>query len=324
MALPTLAIVAPGAMGAAVGRRLTAAGLTVLTNLDGRSAATRSRAEQAGLKDASLADIASNSNWVLSILPPGEAYNFAKRFRDAHAAAAANRALAFADCNAVNPETVKQISALFSGTPIKFIDAGIIGGPPQGDFDPVFYASSAPEDDSILDELSALSKYGLKVKPLRGEGANVGDASALKMSYAVSRGRIHVGYSQYNPTFAGNDERNHWHFHNHDPRYVLWSTGFHLFIRSIQLHLYFSRTRCFARNFTSSAPRACFLSAYVYPSHRSQCTHHDAQGIPLGGRDGRNLQLRFNGAVKHETAHRRGDVNGGIEQRRGSYTFRPC
>lgn len=185
MSPPTLAVIAAGAMGAAVGRRLTTAGLTVLTNLDGRSAATRSRAESAGLQDASFGDIASRADWVLSILPPGEAYNFAKRFRDTHAAAAGTRSLAFADCNAVNPETVKKISSLFAGTPIKFIDAGIIGGPPHDDYDPTFYASSAPADESVLHEFVGLSKYGLKVKPLKGEGADIGDASALKMSYAV-------------------------------------------------------------------------------------------------------------------------------------------
>lgn len=187
MSPPVLAIVAPGAMGAAVGRRLTSAGLTVLTSLAGRSSATRKRAADAGMRDASLADIAAQAHWVLSILPPAEAVAFAQRFRDAHAAAGDGgaRPLRFADCNAVNPTTVRRIAALFQGTPIKFVDAGIIGGPPQGDYDPSFYASVDPEDDAVLDEFAGLKQYGLNVKPLRGEGAGIGDASALKMSYAV-------------------------------------------------------------------------------------------------------------------------------------------
>ncbi|KAG2358933.1 6-phosphogluconate dehydrogenase, partial [Suillus spraguei] len=65
---------------------------------------------------------------------------------------------------------------------IRFVDAGIIGGPPKGDYNPTFYASA--EDVKLLDEFTALSKYGLKVSPLKGEGVGVGDASALKMSYA--------------------------------------------------------------------------------------------------------------------------------------------
>ena len=86
---------------------------------------------------------------------------------------------------AVNPTTVKRIAALFAGTPIKFVDAGIIGGPPQGDYDPVFYASASPEDQRELDEFASLKQWGLNVKTLKGEGAGIGDASALKMSYAV-------------------------------------------------------------------------------------------------------------------------------------------
>ncbi|GJE84612.1 6-phosphogluconate dehydrogenase C-terminal domain-like protein [Phanerochaete sordida] len=193
MAQPVLAVVAAGAMGAAVGKRLTTAGLTVLTTLAGRSAATRKRAADAGLEDAALADIAARAHWTLSILPPSEAETFAKAFRDAHQQAAPTRPVGFADCNAVNPTTVKRIAALFKGTPIKFVDAGIIGGPPQGDYDPVFYASAAPEDTVELDEFASLKQWGLNVKALRGEGAGVGDASALKMSYAgITKGIIGI------------------------------------------------------------------------------------------------------------------------------------
>lgn len=183
--LPVIAIIAPGAMGSAVAKRLTTAGLTVLTNLDGRSPASRSRAHDAGMQDVPLSDIPLKANWVLSILPPSDAVAFAQKLKDAYSQLTVNRPLAFADCNAVSPETVKRIAQTFVGTTISFVDAGIIGGPPKGEYDPVFYASANPEDLSVLDEFVGLSKYGLKVSALRGEGAGVGDASALKMSYAV-------------------------------------------------------------------------------------------------------------------------------------------
>ena len=192
MALPTVAVIAAGSMGAAVGHRLTTAKLPVFTNLDNRSEATRTRAHEAGLQDVSYSYIAQHADWVLSILPPKDAYNFAETFRDTHANSTKNRPLVFADCNAVNPETVKHISSLFSGTSIKFIDAGIIGGPPQGDYDPTFYASAAPADAGVLDNFVGLSDFGLKIKALKGEGANIGDASALKMSYAVSSAKLHI------------------------------------------------------------------------------------------------------------------------------------
>ncbi|EMD32144.1 hypothetical protein CERSUDRAFT_88420 [Gelatoporia subvermispora B] len=173
-------------MGSAVARRLVTAGCTVLTNLDGRSDATRERACAAGMQDVPLPELAARAEWVLSILPPSEAYNFAQSYREAHATAAkpSTGRVAFADCNAVNPQTVKTIAGLFSGTAISFVDAGIIGGPPKDGYDPVFYASVDPADAGVLDDFVGLSKYGLRISPLRGEGAGIGDASALKMSYA--------------------------------------------------------------------------------------------------------------------------------------------
>ncbi|KZT64343.1 6-phosphogluconate dehydrogenase C-terminal domain-like protein [Daedalea quercina L-15889] len=188
MSPPTLAVVAAGAMGAAVARRFTSAGCTVLTNLEGRSKATRERAASAGMLDVPLPELAARSQWVLSILPPSDALAFAVRYRDVAPAQPTSR-VAFADCNAVSPETVKKIAAVFSGSGIGFVDAGIIGGPPKDGYDPVFYASAAPEDSALLDDFAGLSKYGLNVSTLRGEGAGVGDASALKMSYAgISKG----------------------------------------------------------------------------------------------------------------------------------------
>ena len=69
---PKVAIIAPGNMGAAVGRRLVEHGLEVTTPLEGRSAASRKRAEEAGMVGIGLDEIA-NADMLLSIVPPGEA-----------------------------------------------------------------------------------------------------------------------------------------------------------------------------------------------------------------------------------------------------------
>ncbi|KAF7362105.1 NAD-binding phosphogluconate dehydrogenase-like protein [Mycena venus] len=164
--MTTIAIIAAGAMGSAVGKVLTRNGVKVLTNLDNRSEATRRRAREAGMVDA-------------------EAFALAENFLKESAAStrsASTPAPVYVDCNAVNPATVKQIAALFTDTSPKFIDAGIIGGPPHDSYSPTFYASS--NEDSLLDSFAKLSKYGLKISALKGEGAGIGDASALKMSYA--------------------------------------------------------------------------------------------------------------------------------------------
>ncbi|KAF5388857.1 hypothetical protein D9757_005647 [Collybiopsis confluens] len=183
----TIAVIAAGAMGSAVSRRLVAANCTVLTNLEGRSEGTRRRAIESGMKDASLLQIANEANYVLSILPPSSAFSFAERFlQDARGAVGGrgqNDPLIFADCNAVNPSTVKRIAALFAdSTPaIGFVDSGIIGGPPKDTYDPTFYASA--DDRKALESFGELSMYGLKVNLMK-EGRGVGDASAVKMSYA--------------------------------------------------------------------------------------------------------------------------------------------
>lgn len=190
----TIAVVSAGAMGSAVGARLAQAACTVLTNLDGRSPATRERARKAGMQDVPLTELAQRASIVLSILPPGDAASFAGLYVDAFKSVRSAPAggtdggerVIFADCNAVAPPTVKAIAANFAGLPIAFVDAGIIGGPPSDGYNPTFYASVDTADGAALDKFVRLEEYGLKVTALRGDGTGVGDASALKMSYAVS------------------------------------------------------------------------------------------------------------------------------------------
>jgi 3-hydroxyisobutyrate dehydrogenase-like beta-hydroxyacid dehydrogenase len=171
---PSIAIIAPGNMGAAVGRRLVQNGLDVATTLEGRSAASRKRANEAGLKDVDLDGIAS-ADMLLSILPPGEAVALA-RMMAPRLRSKGSRTL-YVDCNAVSPKTVRSVGAILARTSIAFVDAGIIGGPPRDDDNgPNIYASG-PE----AKRFAALSDYGLAIRVLEGP---IGAASALKMCYA--------------------------------------------------------------------------------------------------------------------------------------------
>jgi len=113
-------------------------------------------------------------------MPPSEAQSFAAKYVAVAKKNTSNH-LVFVDCNAVSPKTVKQIASLFDPS-MSFIDATIIGGPPGNGYDPTFYASG--NDKELIKGFSALSEYGLKITPLTDEGAGIGDASALKMSYA--------------------------------------------------------------------------------------------------------------------------------------------
>ena len=125
---PVIAIIAPGAMGAAVGKRLADNGLKVLTSLAGRSAETAARAKAAGMADASDKEIAA-ADFILSILPPGDALALAERF--APALQASNAKPVYVDCNAINPATVERVMAAIAPTECPFVDAGIIGSPPS-------------------------------------------------------------------------------------------------------------------------------------------------------------------------------------------------
>src|SRR5579862_4072759 len=131
---PVVAVIAPGMMGAGVGKRLTENGLKVLTSLSGRSEETKARARAAGMVDASDKEIAA-AEFILSILPPGDALALAERF--APALKASNAKPVFVDCNAINPGTVERVAAAIAPTGCPFVDAGIIGSPPKtGDAGP--------------------------------------------------------------------------------------------------------------------------------------------------------------------------------------------
>lgn len=171
---PTIAVIAPGAMGSGIARRLTDGGAAVPTLLDGRSVATRGRAQAAGMQATDEAAIAA-ADIILSIVPPGEAAALADRL--APALRAAPRKPIYVDCNAVNVETVQAIAAAVAPTGAGFADGGIIGGPPvPGGAGPVLYLAG-PE----AARLGVLGELGLRIRVLDGP---VGAASALKMAYA--------------------------------------------------------------------------------------------------------------------------------------------
>ena len=181
---PVVAVIAPGMMGAAVGKRLVDNGVKVLTSLKGRSAETATRAKAAGMAAAGDEEIAA-CDFILSILPPGDAVALAERFQPA--LKASNAKPVYVDCNAINPKTVDRVAAVIAPTDCPFVDSGIIGSPPKpGDAGPRFYASgpAAPR-------FATLRQYGLDVRVLDGA---MSAASALKMSYAgITKGTQAIG-----------------------------------------------------------------------------------------------------------------------------------
>ena len=176
MGQQTIAILSPGDMGAGVGAALAGHGHDLITCVTGRSRETRERAARLGFSlAADLDSLLAEAGLVLSILPPEAALGLA---RDVAAAMRrTGHAPAFADCNAVSPETARAIGTLFAGTGAPFIDAGIIGAAPHPDRPPTrFYVSG--EAAGLMDVVDGKGISVRRVSP------QIGDASAVKMCYA--------------------------------------------------------------------------------------------------------------------------------------------
>jgi len=188
---PVVGVIAPGMMGAAVGKRLADNGVKVLTSLAGRSQETLARAKAAGMVGAADEEIAA-ADFILSILPPGDALALAQRF--VPMLNASNAKPIYVDCNAVNPKTVERIAAAIVPTECPFVDAGIIGPPPsplKAGEDKLTGNTRIYASGAAAQRFAALRDYGLDIRVLAGA---MSAASALKMSYAgITKGTQAIG-----------------------------------------------------------------------------------------------------------------------------------
>jgi 3-hydroxyisobutyrate dehydrogenase-like beta-hydroxyacid dehydrogenase len=173
----TVAVIGTGDMGHAVGGALVRAGYRVVTAGAGRSALTRRLAAEAGIEDLGTLEAAvGTADVVLSIVPPAAATTFAAAAAGAMLAAGVRPA--FADCNAVAPQTVLAIERALRPAGAPFVDVGIVGrGPGVGREPTRFYVSGearAAVLELAVDELELIDL-----------GPEIGRASAMKMAYSA-------------------------------------------------------------------------------------------------------------------------------------------
>ncbi|WP_440411178.1 DUF1932 domain-containing protein [Neorhizobium petrolearium] len=182
--MAVIAIFGAGAMGAGIGRRLVEGGATVLTYLEGRSPATRERAEAAGMRPASLDEMVA-SDIILSIVPPAEAIAVAEKL--AAVAAGHGKRITFMDCNAISPKTMGEVAKRFDPQHAEVLDGSIIGMPPKPGYDGTkLYVSGDAGNRSGL-----LAGRGLDIRRIDGP---LGAASALKMCYGgINKGVVGLG-----------------------------------------------------------------------------------------------------------------------------------
>lgn len=177
MALERIAILSPGDMGNAVGASLRKQGRELLTCLAGRSAETRARAARAGFADVpDLETLARRSDVILSIMPPEAA--LASAIKVAAAMRAAGATPVYADCNAIAPETAREIAAAMARVGATFIDGGIVGAAPGRTEQPTRIFVSGPQAEM----LAPLTADDIRFVP---SGPEIGRASAIKMCYAA-------------------------------------------------------------------------------------------------------------------------------------------
>lgn len=176
MAIQTVGVLSPGDMGHSIGNVLRQGGLRVITCLRGRGQRSAALAQEAGIEDvADDETLVRQADVLLSVLPPDRALQIAERVATAVRATGAD--LLFADCNAIAPQTARQVAEVAERAGIHAVDVGIIGNPPRpGPSKTRLYASGR-----YADEFAELSKHGLDVRVM---GDRIGQASGIKMCYA--------------------------------------------------------------------------------------------------------------------------------------------
>jgi 3-hydroxyisobutyrate dehydrogenase-like beta-hydroxyacid dehydrogenase len=168
MSETTIGLLHPGEMGAAIGKCLASAGHRVLWAPEGRGAATKERAEAAGLTGVALAEIIARSDVIVSVCPPHAALDVARQV--------AGFGGLYLDANAISPDTAGEVAAIVAAGGAGFADGGIIGPPPAAPGLTRLYLSGPRAAE--VQALFGGTDVDARVVPPPGS------ASAVKMAYA--------------------------------------------------------------------------------------------------------------------------------------------
>lgn len=174
--MSTVGVVAPGAMGTALGACLVAGGHRALTTLAGRSPATAARARPVFADAGALDDLVAAVDVVLVVDPPGAARTAGEDLGAACTRTGARPLVV--EMDAVAPATVAAIAASLPGD---LVDGAISGPPPRPD---AGVATRVFLSGARAGEVAALDAPGVRWLVLDGP---VGAASAAKACTASVR-----------------------------------------------------------------------------------------------------------------------------------------
>lgn len=168
----------------------------------------------------------SEADYILSIVPPRDAFSTASRIRDAcqtrkavvdrkarTSNSSASSILTFIDLNAISPKHARSIAELFpedtdqqhhhyrEEIPVRFVDGGIIGGPPKpsenGTWTKPSLVVSGPYDLTKAASPDPGPRLA-EVVNLKHIGSTIGPASGLKMCFAsTTKGLTAIAIQSY-------------------------------------------------------------------------------------------------------------------------------
>jgi hypothetical protein len=202
----TIAILSIGQMGLGIAHLLKAHNYRITTNIGDRSTATQDRAKSAGIELFSTdEELVVQAHYVLSIVPPRDAVATAKRVEAAFGKGKRDEGekLYYLDLNAISPATAKGIArSMEQNAPdVRFIDGGIIGGPPS--------TSESEASGWTRPGIPLSGAYPLHEAPVSGAhlaevlntrylDEDVGTASGLKCCFAaLSKGFTALALQSY-------------------------------------------------------------------------------------------------------------------------------
>jgi L-threonate 2-dehydrogenase len=169
----TVGLLYPGEMGAAVARVLRAGGVSVVTTLEGRGAATARRCAEAGVTVLdSLRDVARRANVVISLVPPAHAAEVAEAYANVIELAPPT-GVTYVDANSISPESASAIAETITRRGGSFVDAAINGLAKNLTLSGTLLLSGPRARD-----IAGLFDDAIRVRVLDGP---VGAASAMKM-----------------------------------------------------------------------------------------------------------------------------------------------
>jgi 3-hydroxyisobutyrate dehydrogenase-like beta-hydroxyacid dehydrogenase len=160
-------------MGLAIGTVLLQNGHQIAWVGANRSEATRVRAKNAGFETvATLSEALESVDLVLSVCPPHAAKD------QALAVSETGYNGRYVDANAVAPDTIRKIDAIFAKSDIRLTDGGIVGPPPKRAGTTRLFLSGS-DAQSIVEIFAGSIIEAVPVSE------RLGDASAVKTAYAA-------------------------------------------------------------------------------------------------------------------------------------------